>query len=201
MTIETVPKKYWFIGGGVLILTFLYFRKKAQNQAAAASNASEGLVSALQLPGGLQYAPITSGISGGAGNNQDSGLPAVSGASGGGGLPATSANSLMLGDITSSAANKPAPVTAATIPGGSSDMLFALMADMLMRTMTPPVQPVPVAAPTPPVTPPAQAAPAPAPASAWSPTNRLGIPSPDQLRAWRDEVAPGTHANNPVYGE
>jgi hypothetical protein len=112
MTIESeiaaVPKKYWFIGGGALLLIFLYLRKRGQDRAAAASSATDGLIGALQLPGGLQYAPITSGVSGGVGANQDSGLPAVS------------ANTLMLGDVATSSTQT--PITAATIPGASSNV-------------------------------------------------------------------------------
>jgi hypothetical protein len=108
MTIESeiaaVPKKYWLIGGGALLLIFLYLRKRGQDRAAAASSATDGLIGALQLPGGLQYAPITGWGGGGTGNNQDSGLPPVT------------ANQLLLGDVASGTAGI-VPVTAATIPG------------------------------------------------------------------------------------
>jgi hypothetical protein len=102
--IGAVPKKYWIAGGaGALLLLLIFARRR--RAAPADTGAADGLVSALQLPGGLQYAPVTSGVSGGTGANQDSGLPQVA--------PAT----LMLGDVTSNQA--PQPLTAATIPGSS----------------------------------------------------------------------------------
>lgn len=110
---KKLPRWAWVTIGVVLLLVFLFFRKRAkvaaQNQ--DASNASDGMVSALQLPGGLQFAPLTSGGSGGVGNNQDSGFPGMT-----------------LGDLTdtggttntSTGAVNNYQTTAATIPGGSS---------------------------------------------------------------------------------
>jgi hypothetical protein len=102
--IGAVPKKYWIAGGaGALLLLLIFARRR--RAAPADTGAADGLSAAMQLPGGLQYAPITSGVSGGVGANQDSGLPQVA--------PAT----LMLGDVASNQA--PQPLTAATIPGAS----------------------------------------------------------------------------------
>lgn len=71
---KAIPRKYWIIGGIVLLLLFLFLRKKrlvAQAQSEQ-SAATDGLTAAMSLPGGLQFAPITSGVSGGTGNNADS---------------------------------------------------------------------------------------------------------------------------------
>lgn len=69
--IEHVPKTYLAIGAVSIAGLFLFVRSRnaqAQAQAQAQNNnASDGLMSAMQLPGGISYAPISSGGTGFAG--------------------------------------------------------------------------------------------------------------------------------------
>lgn len=67
--IKKVPKKYWVIVGVALLLLFLYVRKR-NAVSTQTSAATDNLTSAMSIPGGIQYAPITSGVTGGTGNNQ-----------------------------------------------------------------------------------------------------------------------------------
>lgn len=71
--IKHVPKKYWYIGGGLVlvILIYVYLRNKSLAAANQASTNMDGLAAAMQIPGGVSYSPISSGDSSGTGDNAD----------------------------------------------------------------------------------------------------------------------------------